>query len=47
MERVEREGEQPRELAQEGVGSEGCPPLQLFREPAIPPEQEREMQERA
>ena len=47
VERAERKGEQPRELAQEGVGSEGRPPLQPFREPAIPPEQEREMQERA
>ena len=46
-ERAEQEGEQPRELAQGGGGSERRPPLQPFRQPAIPPEQETEMQERA
>ena len=47
VERAERESEQPRELAQGGGGLECRPPLQPFRQPAIPPEQEREMQERA
>ena len=47
LERADREGERPREQAQESGGSEGRPPLQPFRQPAIPPEMEREMQERA
>ena len=47
VQRAKREGEQPGELAQEGGGSEGRPTLQPFRQPAIPPQQEREMQERA
>ena len=47
VERAEREGEAPREVAQESGGLEGCPPLQPFRPPAIPLEHEREMQERA
>ena len=47
VERAEREGQRPREQAQESRGSEGCPPLQPFRLPAITPEMEREMQERA
>ena len=47
VERAEREGERPRKQAQEGGGSDGRPPLQPFRQPAIPPEMEREMQERA
>ena len=42
-ERAEREGGRHRESR----GSEGHPPLHRFRQPAIPPEQEREMQERA
>ena len=40
--RAEQEGGQHRESG----GPEGCPPLQPFRQPAIPPEQGREMQER-
>ena len=44
---AEQEGKRPREKAQESGGSEGRPPLQPFRQPAIPPEMEREMQERA
>ena len=47
VERAEREGERPREQAQESGGSEGPRPLQTFWQPAIPPEMEREMQERA
>ena len=47
MERAEPEGKQPRELAREGSGSEVRPPLQPFMKPVIPPEQQREMQERA
>ena len=43
VERAEREG--GRQGA--GGGPEGCPPLMPFRQPAIPPEQESEMQERA
>ena len=43
VERAEREGGRHRESG----GSEGHPPLQPFRQPAIPPEQERAMQERA
>ena len=42
-ERAEREGGRHRESG----GPEGRPPLQPFRQPAIPPEQESEMQERA
>ena len=42
VERVEREGERQ----EEGRGREGTP-LVPFRQPAIPPEQEGEMQERA
>ena len=47
VERAQRDSERPREQTQERGGSEGYPPLQPFRQPAIPPEQEREMQERA
>ena len=47
VERAEREGERPREHAQESGGSEGRLPLQPFRQPDIPPEVEREMHERA
>ena len=47
VERAEREGERHREQAQESGGSEGCPPLQPFRQLTIPPEMEREIQERA
>ena len=43
VDRAEREG--GRHV--EGGGPEGCPPLMPFRQPAIPPEQESEMQERA
>ena len=44
--RAERKSERPREQAEERRGSEGRLPLQPFRQPAIPPEMEREMQER-
>ena len=47
VERAEREGGRHRQLAQESWGSECRPPLQLFRQPASQPEQEREMQEKA
>ena len=47
VERAEQEGERPSEHAQESERSEGRPPLQLFRQPAFPPEVEREMQDRA
>ena len=43
VERVEREGG----AKEEGGGQEGRPPLVPFRQTAIPPEQEGEMQERA
>ena len=43
VERAEREGGGH----WEGGGQGGCPPLMPFRRPAIPPEQESEMQERA
>ena len=43
VERAEREGGRH----QEGGEPEGRPPLMPFRQPAIPPEQESEMQERA
>ena len=43
VERAEREGGRH----EEGGGQEGRPPLMPFRQPAIPPEQEGEMQERA
>ena len=43
VERAEREGGRQ----EEGRGQEGRPPLKPFRQPAIPPEQEGEMQERA
>ena len=43
VERAKREGGRP----EEGGGPEGRPPLMPFRQPAIPPEQESEMQERA
>ena len=43
VERAEREGGRHGESG----GPEGCPPLLVFRQPAIPPEQEGEMQERA
>ena len=43
VERVEREGGRH----EEGGGQEGRPPLMRFRQPAVPPEQESEMQERA
>ena len=43
VEGAEREGGRHRESG----GSEGRPPLQPFRQPAIPPEQETETQERA
>ena len=46
VERAEREGERPRGQAQERGGSESCTPLQPFRQPAIPSEQERDMQQR-
>ena len=45
--RAEREGERHREQPQESGGSEGHPPLQPFRQPAIPPQMEGEVQERA
>ena len=47
MERAEREGERHREQAEKSGGSEGCPPLQPFRQPPIAQEMESEMQERA
>ena len=47
VERTEREGGRHRELAQKSGGSEGRPPLQPFRQPAISPGQGRQMQERA
>ena len=47
QETAELEGGRHRELAQESGRSDGCHPLQPFRQPAIPPEQQREMQERA
>ena len=47
MGRAEREGKRLREQAQGSRGSEGCRPLQPFRQLVIPPEVEREMQERA
>ena len=47
VERAEREGERPKELAEGSRGSEAPPPLQPFRQPAILPDVEREMQERA
>ena len=43
VERAEREGRRH----EEGGGQEDCPPLMPFRQPAVPPEQESEMQERA
>ena len=43
VQRAEREGGQH----EEGGGQEGRPPLMPFRQPAVPPEQENEMQERA
>ena len=43
VERAEREGRRH----EEGGEPESCPPLMPFRQPAIPPEQESEMQERA
>ena len=43
VERAQREGGRH----EEGGGQEGCPPLMPFRQPAIPPEQEGEMQRRA
>ena len=43
VERAEREGRQH----EEGGGQEGCPPPMPFRQPAVPLEQESEMQERA
>ena len=43
VERAEREGGQH----EEGGGQDGRPPLMPFRQPAVPPEQESEMQERA
>ena len=43
VERVEREGGRHVESG----GPEGLPPLPPFRQPASPPEQESEMQERA
>ena len=45
VERAERDSEPQQERAQEGQGTESCHPLQLFRQPGIPPEQE--VQERA
>ena len=47
VERAEREGKRPREQAQESWVSPGRPLLQPFRQPAIAPEMETEMQERA
>ena len=47
VERAEQEGKRPSEQAQESGGSEDRPPLKPFRQPLIPPEVEREMQERA
>ena len=47
VERPEREDKRPREQAQGSGGSKGRAPLQPFRQPAIPPEVEKEMQERA
>ena len=47
VERAEQDGERPKEKAQESAGSEGRPPLEPFRQPAIPPEMDREMQEGA
>ena len=44
QERVER-AEQEGGRHGEGGGRENCPPLMPFRQPAIPPEQESEMQE--
>ena len=46
QERVERAGQEGG-WHREGGGPEGRPPLMPFRQPAIPPEQESEMQERA
>ena len=43
VERAERESARHRESG----GRESCPPLQPFRQPPIPPEQESEMRERA
>ena len=43
VERAEREGGRH----EEGGGQEGRPPLMPFRQPAVPPEQKSEMQERA
>ena len=43
QERAEREGRRHGD----GGGPEGCPRLMPFRQPAIPPEQESEMQEKA
>ena len=46
LESVQR-AEQDGGLHRESRESEGRPPVQPFRQPASPPEQEREMQERA
>ena len=46
QERVER-AEQEEVRHEEGGGQEGCPPLMPFRQPAMPPKQENEMQKRA
>ena len=45
VQRAERELARPREQAQGTAGPEDRPPLQPFRQPAIPPEVERGMQE--
>ena len=47
VERAGREGERHREQAKESGGWEDRPTLQPFRQPAIPPEMEREMQDGA
>ena len=47
VERAERDGQQPGEQAQGSEGPESRPPLQPFRQAGIPPEVEREVQERA
>ena len=50
LERVEtagRDGERPSERAQGSGGPGSCPPLQPLRQPGIPPEVEREVQEGA
>ena len=47
MESTERDGERQGERAQGSWRTESCPPLQPLRQPGIPLEAEREVQDRA